>query len=581
LPSWGDFTLLEELGRGGFGIVHRAWDKDLRRDVALKLIDARRLGGTAGDRLLHEGQLLARVRHRSVVTVFSAKRIGDQVGLAMELIQGRTLSSIVAEQGPMSAQEAALVGTSLCDALAAVHQVGLVHRDLKTSNVMRESGGRIVLMDFGAGREQAEQVVGAQELVGTPGYMAPEVLMGSEATPPSDIYSLGVLLFYLVTRRHPVSGKGFDEVRRAHRRGQKLSLAECRSELPARFVAVVERALSKDPAARQRSPQQFKQELTDAMPGLLADEATDRTTGWGDVVQPRWTTRDVLRLAAWGGVALVGVLILCYGLGFVTTRHLNWTFGRLDRFGGESHLSLLRLGLKTLFPPALWISVMLLAWNVLVLAVRVIGAVFPAVRNRVTDARGAFRSWLQRGQLDDPTTLAQAVCGCGFAAFLVHAWVFRDLHSSIVVQVDTGDVANLAALARSNIGPHFFFGVGLSLMILVLGTGLLAIRRAAGRARQPLPTAPVAGIVVLIAIALFAVAAPWRLLWNVTDRELPSVSFAGQTCFVTGKDDEGFLLNCPESAPPRNRTVRKEDLPRDQPETVKDLFEAYAQQLSR
>jgi serine/threonine-protein kinase len=167
-----------------------------------------------------------------------------------------------------------------------------VHRDLKTSNVMRESGGRIVLMDFGAGREQAEQVVGAPELVGTPAYMAPEVLIGSEVTPASDIYSLGVLLFYIVSRRYPVSGKSFDQVRQAHRRGEMLSLAECRIDLPARFVTVVERALSKDPAARQRSPQQFKHELTDAMPGLLADDATDRTTGWGDVVSPEWTARD-------------------------------------------------------------------------------------------------------------------------------------------------------------------------------------------------------------------------------------------------------------------------------------------------
>jgi hypothetical protein len=209
------------------------------------------------------------------------------------------------------------------------------------------------------------------------------------------------------------------------------------------------------------------------------------------------------------------------------------------------------------------------------------GAVFPSVRNRVTGARAGLKSWLQRAQLDDPTTLAQAICGLGFAAFLAHGWLFRSLHSSIAVKVDTADVENLAMLASSQIWTHFFFGVSLSLMILVLVEGLRAIRRAARRTRHPLPTAPAVGIVALIALALFAVAAPWRLLWNLSDREFPQVSFNGQTCFVIGRDDAAFLLNCPHASPPRNRTVRKEDLPRDRPEIISNLFDAYAQQLSR
>ena len=145
--------LLEELGRGGFGIVYRAWDAALKRDVALKIIDARRLPHATEDAVLREGQMMARVRHPNVVTVFSAQRIGDEIGLAMDYIKGRTLSALVAEDGPLSAHEAALIGISLCDALSAVHRLDLVHRDLKASNVMRESGGRIVLMDFGAGRD--------------------------------------------------------------------------------------------------------------------------------------------------------------------------------------------------------------------------------------------------------------------------------------------------------------------------------------------------------------------------------------------------------------------------------------------
>jgi pimeloyl-ACP methyl ester carboxylesterase len=327
--EWGDFVLLEELGRGGFGVVHRAWDSGLKRDVALKLIDALRLGGTAGDRILYEGQLLARVNHDHVVRVFSAKRIGNEVGLAMELIKGRTLWSLIAEQGPLNAPEAALVGISLCDALAAVHHIGLIHRDVKPSNVMRENGGRIVLMDFGAGVERATGAGGIQEIVGTPAYTAPEVLFGAEATPASDIYSLGVLLFYLVTARHPVQGRGFDQIRDAHLRGVQLSLDECRLDLPARFVNIIERALSRDPTGRYRTPQQFKHELSDAMPGLTHDEETERTSVVS-VPETRYARSGDVNIAY--QVVGAGPRDLVFIMGWVTHLDYFWAEPTFARF---------------------------------------------------------------------------------------------------------------------------------------------------------------------------------------------------------------------------------------------------------
>src|SRR5262249_45882579 len=204
--TWGGFVLLEELGRGGFGVVHRAWDATLKRDVALKIIDVHRLHGVSEDTVLREGQLMARVRHPNVVTVYSAQRIGGEVGLTMEYIKGRTLSMLVAEDGPLGAHEAALIGMALCDALTAVHRLGLVHRDLKASNVMREHGGRIVLMDFGAGRELGVAADGRAQVLGTPVYMAPEVMLGERGTAGADLYSLGVLLYNLVTADYPVRG---------------------------------------------------------------------------------------------------------------------------------------------------------------------------------------------------------------------------------------------------------------------------------------------------------------------------------------------------------------------------------------
>jgi len=260
----GSYRVLRLIGKGGFGVVYRAWDAALKRDVALKIIDARRLSHATEDAVLREGQMMARVRHPNVVTVFSAQRIGDEIGLAMDYIKGRTLSALVAEDGPLSAHEAALIGISLCDALSAVHRLGLVHRDLKASNVMRESGGRIVLMDFGAGAIRAGDN-DANRSAGTPLYLAPEVIEGQPTTIASDVYSLGVLLFHLVTLRYPVPGDTFDEVVDAHRRRARVALADLRPDLPTAFVRVVDTALHEDPARRFRSVGAMQQELAAAL----------------------------------------------------------------------------------------------------------------------------------------------------------------------------------------------------------------------------------------------------------------------------------------------------------------------------
>ena len=577
---WGDFVLLEEIGRGGFGVVYRAWDPDLKRELALKLIDERRLADAAGDRMLYEGQLLARVNHAHVVRVFSAKRIGDQVGLAMELINGRTLWNLVAEQGSLNAPEAALVGLSLCDALAAVHHVGLIHRDLKPSNVMRESGGRIVLMDFGAGREQASPSGRSHELVGTPAYTAPEVLFGAEASPASDIYSLGVLLFYLVTGRHPVQGRGFDQIRDAHLKGVQISLAECRLDLPARFVAVVERALSRDPNERYRSPQQFKQELSDAMPGLTHDEDTQR----GPRPQPAIHTPMLQRVVMWS-LAGAALPVLCLALGIITTNHFDWTLGRHGIFGSATLWEFLKLGISTLVPPLQQAVLLILLWVAGGLVVRVLGAIVPAVPRAVRRFRGGIRNRLRQVQLDDPRALAQAICVVGLGALAVHVWWFLPLIDALTKTINDGGVGALALLSRrEHIWTHYLYGVALTVLGVALLAGARLVRRAAAAAREPLPAGPVAGILLLVLICLFLVAAPWRLLWRPSDQEFPVATYRGQRCFVIREisgADGGALVNCPAGDPPRNHVVSPGDPSLQRGPTKDNLFNAYADLLSR
>jgi serine/threonine-protein kinase len=186
----------------------------------------------------------------------------------MELIKGRTLREIVDAQGPFGAQEALVFGLDLCRALAAVHRAGLIHGDVKAQNVMREEGGRIVLMDFGAAALLTRDQYFFGQRHGTPVYLAPEVLEGCAATVQSDLYSLGVLLYYLVTGEYPVAGRSPDDLREAHAHRHRRLLRDVRPDLPSSFVRVIDDAMAASPVERPGSAGAME---------LLLQGATDRS----------------------------------------------------------------------------------------------------------------------------------------------------------------------------------------------------------------------------------------------------------------------------------------------------------------
>ncbi|HKY33492.1 MAG TPA: serine/threonine-protein kinase [Candidatus Polarisedimenticolia bacterium] len=269
---WAHLELKEKLGEGAFGEVYRAWDPALQREVALKVLKARgERPGRASSGVLEEARLLARVRHPNVVTVHGAEEVQGRVGFWMELIRGRSLARLLREQGPFGPHEAALVGLDLCRALAAVHRAGLIHRDVKAENVMREEGGRILLTDFGAGIEAGpESGSSGASLSGTPYCMAPELFLGSPASPRSDVYSLGVLLYRLVTRAYPVEAASWGALLEKHRRRECRLLRDERPDLPAGFLAAVERALSWSPEDRFATAGEMERALSRALAGAGA-----------------------------------------------------------------------------------------------------------------------------------------------------------------------------------------------------------------------------------------------------------------------------------------------------------------------
>lgn len=257
--QWCDIVLFESVGAGAFGTVYRGWDPTLDREVAVKLLSETSADASSP---LEEARHLARVRHANIVTVYGADRDGGEAGIWMEYIEGHTLAEMIRDAGPMSAREVAGVGLDLCRALAALHGAGLLHRDIKPHNVMREFGGRIVLMDFSGAQMLTERRATVNS--GTPLFMAPELFDKGSATVASEVYSLGVLLFFLLTARLPVEGATVADLKRAHGEGRRNRLSDLRPDVPASVINVIERATAAVPSERYQTAGEFEHALATA-----------------------------------------------------------------------------------------------------------------------------------------------------------------------------------------------------------------------------------------------------------------------------------------------------------------------------
>jgi serine/threonine-protein kinase len=195
--------LLEEIGRGGMGSVHRARHLRLGRDVAVKFISERWAADPAFERRFErEARALAQLNHPGIVAVHDFGRDGGRSYLVMEYVDGRPLAALL----PLPAERAIEIAAQLCDALAYAHARGVVHRDVKPANVLVDAAGRAKLSDFGIARllagERADTTATAGVL-GTPAYMAPEALAGAPPDPRMDVYALGVVLYEMITGRPP------------------------------------------------------------------------------------------------------------------------------------------------------------------------------------------------------------------------------------------------------------------------------------------------------------------------------------------------------------------------------------------
>ena len=249
------YRILTQIGEGGMGVVYRARDEVLNRDVALKLLAHGALDKVGPDHLLREAQTASSLSHPNICTIHEVGQTGGDFYVVMELIEGRSLSDLITATG-LSMETVTRYGTQIADALAHAHDRGIVHRDLKGSNVMVTPEGRVKVLDFGLAtrleREEMSEVtlsyaVLDSKLVGTLPYMAPEVLRGEKGDHLSDLWALGVLLYEAAAGQLPFRGNTGFEVTSAILREATPPLP---STVPYGLAAVIQRCLMKERAGR-------------------------------------------------------------------------------------------------------------------------------------------------------------------------------------------------------------------------------------------------------------------------------------------------------------------------------------------
>ena len=261
----GKYVFGEVLGRGVMGVVHRATDETLGREVAVKLPSVSPVTAAESvERLHREARAVAALSHPGLCRIHEVFRVDGRPAIAMELVEGRQLSEIIEEDGPLEPRRAAAIAADVADALHAAHEAGIVHRDVKPANIVIRGDGRPVLLDFGLVwlLERAEETRLTQDgtAIGSPAYMSPEQVSDAEVGPASDQYNLGVTLYEMLTGTVPFRGTIAEVI------GQALhtvpvGVRSVRRSAPRSLEDLCGRALRKRPGRRFASMAEFRDRL--------------------------------------------------------------------------------------------------------------------------------------------------------------------------------------------------------------------------------------------------------------------------------------------------------------------------------
>jgi serine/threonine protein kinase/tetratricopeptide (TPR) repeat protein len=314
------YRITGELGAGGMGTVYRATDTKLSREVALKVLPAEMAADPERlDRFRREASMLAALDHPGVVGVYSVEESGGRHFLTMQLVEGESLERLIPDDG-MAPEQVLEIASAVAEALAAAHDKGIVHRDLKPANVMVTDDGRVKVLDFGLAKiavpQPNEPLDSEMEtdlytrdgvIMGTAPYMSPEQVSGQTVDLRTDIFSLGVMLYEMVSGRRPFTGRSTAELGSAILRDTPPSLTTLRAELPDGLMQVISRCLEKQPDARFAGMRDVHSALQNVSLGKNV-EVTARADG------PRSRSRALPVIAGVAVLATVVFLLVRFGV---------------------------------------------------------------------------------------------------------------------------------------------------------------------------------------------------------------------------------------------------------------------------
>ncbi|MCK4236326.1 MAG: protein kinase, partial [Candidatus Krumholzibacteria bacterium] len=312
------YEILGKLGEGGMGVVYRARDTTLDRLLAIKVIPPERLGPQGKGRFLREARICSRINHPNIVTVYTAGEEDGYPFMAMELLEGQTLREII-DEGPVPWEKALRWIVDILDALERFHREGIVHRDLKPENIMVTPDGVVKLMDFGIAHIPTSETLTMEgTTVGTVFYMSPEQVLGKKADVRSDIFSIGAVLYQMLTGAYPFEGE--------HPMATMYSITNESPEptenfvqnLPEGLATILDHALEKDPHERFPDAGSMKNALLD----LLQVEELARTQVSKADRRRTYILRIVLLTALLLAVAIIIIAQLFQGRGVEGNRAL-------------------------------------------------------------------------------------------------------------------------------------------------------------------------------------------------------------------------------------------------------------------
>lgn len=269
----GRYKIISVLGQGAMGYVYEAYDQNLKRKVALKMLPLKVESGRGemGLKLfLQEARLAARLQHPNIVTIYEVAQQEGMYFFAMELVSGMTLAAIIESSGPLAAQQACYVIAQVARALSAGHDIGAVHRDVKPGNIMIDDTGHVKLTDFGlADVSGIKGLKGIEELrkqtLGTPGWISPEVARGEHVTPSSDIYGLGLTLYYAMSKDRLIKGDSRSGMLKNQREAKSLRREQLPAGWPPRLRDIIVQCLQADPKDRYQSAEVLAADLLQAL----------------------------------------------------------------------------------------------------------------------------------------------------------------------------------------------------------------------------------------------------------------------------------------------------------------------------